>query len=443
MRITVLQRVALVLAAYFSNGSDANAVPAFADQTGLHCTGCHVGAFGPQLTPAGRAFKLGGYTLRTNSDALPVAAMAIASFVNTQKDQSAPPARDFGTNDNVALDQLSLFLAGGVGDHFGGFSQFTYDGVAKSVGWDNLDLRAVDTTKLFGADTTYGLSLNNNPGVQDVWATLPAWGFPFTSSALAPAPGASPLLDGTFAQNVAGLTAYAWWDNSLYAEAGAYRSLSRGTLRFLGADPSGTDLIDGVAPYARVAYQKDVGPHDIQVGAFAMLAHVFPGRDQSAQTTDRLRDFGADASYQFNSGKTLVTANARYIHEDQALNASRLLGLSTRPSDSLDETTMDASYYWDNTIGFTISHFLIRGTRDDLLYASNRTFKPDSDGFIFQIDGTPWGKDASPFGNWVNLRAGLQYTAYTQFDGASTNFDGRGANAADNNTLRIFLWLAF
>lgn len=440
----MLRYAALALTAYLSLASNARAVPAFADQTGLHCAQCHVGAFGPQLTVAGRAFKLGGYTLRTNPNAVPVAAMAIASFLDSQKDQSAPPAKNFATNDNVALDQLSLFLAGGVGNNFGGFSQFTYDGVGKSVGWDNLDLRAVNTTKLFGADTTYGLSLNNNPGVQDVWATLPAWGFPFTTSTIAPAPAGATLLDGTFAQNVIGLTAYVWWDNSLYAEAGAYRSLSRGTLRFLGVGPQGTDLIDGLAPYFRIAYQKDVGPYDIQVGSFALLGDVFPERDDSAETTDRLHDFGADASYQFNGDKNLVTANARFTHEDQGLHASKLLGLSTNGSNSLNGTTFDASYYWDNAIGFTISHFRTWGSRDNLLYASNRTFKPDSVGFTFQIDGTPWGKEeAAPFGNWVNLRVGLQYTVYTRFDGASSNFDGAGTNASDNNTVRLFLWLAF
>jgi hypothetical protein len=40
----------------------AHAVPAFAVQTGQPCTACHIGAFGPQLTPFGRAFKIGGYT---------------------------------------------------------------------------------------------------------------------------------------------------------------------------------------------------------------------------------------------------------------------------------------------------------------------------------------------------------------------------------------------
>src|SRR5215470_12586360 len=202
--VTIIRCVALALVAWLLAGSNARAVPAFADQTGLHCVQCHVGAFGPQLTPVGRAFKLGGYTLRTNWSAVPVALMAIGSFVNTQEKQPTPPAKNFARNDNAVLDQLSLFLAGGVGDHFGGFSQFTYDGVGKSFGWDNLDLRVVSTTKLFGGDTIYGLSLNNNPGVQDVWATLPAWGFPFTSSTLAPTPAVAPLLDGAFAQNVLG-----------------------------------------------------------------------------------------------------------------------------------------------------------------------------------------------------------------------------------------------
>jgi mono/diheme cytochrome c family protein len=38
----------------------AQAVPAFAQQTGRNCAACHVGGFGPQLTPFGREFKLGG-----------------------------------------------------------------------------------------------------------------------------------------------------------------------------------------------------------------------------------------------------------------------------------------------------------------------------------------------------------------------------------------------
>jgi hypothetical protein len=55
----------------------AAAVPAFAVQTGQACKTCHIGAFGPQLTPFGRQFKLNGYTLRAgDAFTLPVSAMA-------------------------------------------------------------------------------------------------------------------------------------------------------------------------------------------------------------------------------------------------------------------------------------------------------------------------------------------------------------------------------
>jgi hypothetical protein len=39
----------------------ALAVPAFAVQTSQPCATCHIGAFGPHLTPQGRDFKLHGY----------------------------------------------------------------------------------------------------------------------------------------------------------------------------------------------------------------------------------------------------------------------------------------------------------------------------------------------------------------------------------------------
>src|SRR6266404_4219031 len=40
---------------------------------------------------------------------------------------------------------------------------------------------------------------------------------------------------------------------------------------------------------------------------------------------------------------------------------------------------------------------------------------------------------------FANARVGLQYTVYTTYDGASTNYDGTGRNASDNNTLYLFL----
>src|SRR5580658_2005864 len=177
-------RFLLLGIALFVTAGNADAVPAFAAQTGQHCTACHVGGFGPQLTPLGREFKLEGYTMRSGTDfTAPISAMAVASYLQTAKDVAFPPAPNFGSNNNVALDKLSLFLAGGYGDHFGGLSEFTYFGGGSALAWDVLDLRAVDVATVDGQDVLFGLSLNNSPGVEDAWNTLPAWGFPYTRTA--------------------------------------------------------------------------------------------------------------------------------------------------------------------------------------------------------------------------------------------------------------------
>ncbi len=425
------------------SAAGARAVPSFAVQTGQPCNACHVGGFGPQLTPFGRDFKLGGYTARTNSFNLPVSAMAVASYMRTQKDQASAPAPGYGVNDNVALDQVSLFVAGGLGSHLGAFVQTTYDGVAKAFHWDNLDVRATTTATVAGAKMVLGLSLNNAPTVQDAFNTLPAWGYPYTASALAPRPGAAPLV-GSLAQNTLGLTAYAWINSSIYLEAGGYRSPTARLLNDFGVDPSSPGGIRGTAPYARIAYQKNYGDRNFEVGAFGMSANLNPGRDVSTGLGDHYTDLGVDASYQvFASNKDVFTLDARYTHEQQRLDASRALGAATNGRDSLEDLRFEGSYYWRNKIGLTVGAFDTWGSPDDLLYAANRTLRPDSSGVTLQIDGTPFGAGGSPFGPRFNMRVGAQYTAYMRFNGAGSNYDGLGANAAGANTLRVFMWVAY
>jgi hypothetical protein len=100
-------------------------VPSFVAQTGRPCEACHVGGLGPQLTPFGREFKLRGYTARAVSFKVPFAAFIQSSFTHTQKAQTPSPAPSFQAKDNIALDQISVFLAGGVGSHLGAFVQTT------------------------------------------------------------------------------------------------------------------------------------------------------------------------------------------------------------------------------------------------------------------------------------------------------------------------------
>ena len=432
----------------------ASAVPSFADQTGQPCQACHVGGFGPELTPFGREFKLGGYTLRTKAS-VPLAVAATASLTHTRKDQdptTLPPGHS--ANDNLTVDQVNFFVAGGVGQHFGGFVQATYDAVGNTWGWDDLDLRAVTTGHVLGKDAVFGLTINNSPTVQDVWNTTPAWGYPFTSSALAPAPGASALIDGALAQEVLGFTAYTWIDYQFYAEGGIYTTPAARTLNRLGADPlGGVGDIHGLAPYGRLAWQHGLAGGTAEVGAFAFKADINPLRDRTSGYTDHYSDVGVDASWQkaLASGNT-ISANLRYIHESSNLLASCELGMIGPGGDpncaktTLNEWNGMLGYSWHNKIGASLGAFSTFGTSNAALYAVNSgyaTTSPNSNGVTGQLDYTPWSAGNSPLGIRANVRLGVQYTAYGKFNGAWHNYDGAGANAADNNTLRFFTWVAF
>ena len=423
----------------------ARAVPAFAQQTGQPCRACHVGGFGPELTPFGREFKLGGYTLRAHAS-IPVAAMVIASATHTRKDQ-APPPEHLSGNDNLVLDQASVFLAGGIGQHFGGFAQVTYDGVARQWSWDNLDLRAVTKARILGQDSVLGLSVNNNPAVQDPWNTLPAWGFPFTDTSVSETPAAALLIDGSLAQNVVGTTAYGWIGHTVYVEAGGYTSPSRGTLSWLGADPFDPGSIQGVAPYGRVALQTKLGGGTFEVGASALKAALFPGRDRSSGMTDRYTDLGLDSSWQKTLGSDILSANVRYEHEHANLRASCTLGLIGDVGDPgcaryhLNEFRAAARYTWHDKVGLTVSPFSITGSRNENVFDGSGS--PDSNGVMGQVDYTLWPAGNSPLGPRVNARIGVQYTLYGKFNGRRRNFDGEGSNASDNDALRVFTWIAF
>jgi hypothetical protein len=422
----------------------ATAVPAFADQTGQPCQACHVGGFGPQLTTFGREFKLNGYTMRAKAFNIPLSAMAIASYTHTRADQ-VPPPDNLSPNDNVTLDQVGLFVGGGIGKHIGGLAQVTYDGIGHQWSWDNLDVRVVNQGKLFGKDATYGFDINNNPTVQDVFNTTPAWGFPYTGGAVAQTPGAATLIDGGLAQEVMGASAYLWFNHHLYAEAGGYSTPAAGTLTWLGADPIGLGDINGVAPYGRLAWQQDLGSGTVHLGAFALKAAINPGRDRSTGLTDHYSDIGVDASYMLPTARgDTFTVQARYTHEAQNLAAT--CSLNALPLDcahtSLGELRGDVAYSYRGKLGLTLAAITINGPSNTFLYSGPHA-RPDSDGVMGQIDYTPWGAGNGPLGPLVSLRVGAQYTAYGKFNGARYNFDGAGANATDNNAFRLFTWVAF
>src|SRR5215472_7743266 len=212
----VLAAFVVAAAAFLAIGiGPAEALPSYARQTGQPCASCHT-AF-PELTPFGRRFKIGGYTMGGGDwKGVPIAAMYMPSFTHTQSPQDAPPAPGLHTNDNLVSQQISGFIAGQLVGNVGSFIQVTGDPVGGTASLDASDIRYADTTKLFGQDLIWGLDANNSPTVEDPWNTTPAWGWPQISSTIAPAL-APPLthLEGSYTAIVGGGGPYIFWNDML------------------------------------------------------------------------------------------------------------------------------------------------------------------------------------------------------------------------------------
>jgi hypothetical protein len=440
--------VLLVAGGLLSTQSVAEAVPSFARQTGLPCAACHTNF--PQLTPLGRQFKMLGYEFAPAPPSVrQLSVMTVSSFTHTDTGQPGGAAQDFGANDNLAQDAVSLFYGGPIYGRLAAFIQATYDGIADHFALDNTDFRVAKLFTLGETPMILGLSLNNNPTVQDPWNTTPAWGFPFIASGLAPTPAAAAVIDGTLAQQVYGLSAYTLWNNLVYAEIGAYRNIDKGAKQALGVFDDTADVVDGFAPYWRVALQQSwQGGHYLSLGTYGLDAHTFPGGDESAGS-DRRTDWGVDLEYQLITRQHSVTLLATWIREDQRWHASQALGNTANARNTLNTARVTASYLYDLTYGGHVGYFATYGNKDPTLYApdpigGSRTGRPNSNGWILELDYLPFNKSGGPgFWPWFNPKFVVQYTIYTEFNGAGRDYDGSGRKASDNNTLFVAAWFAF
>jgi hypothetical protein len=467
----------------------ASALPSYARQTGQPCGTCHTDY--PALTPYGRRFKLLGYTIgggpyRTapfsrspsadfGSDvgALadyarggdspppaekgwvpPISAMAIIGYTHTQA-PLAPPVAPYQPNDNVILSPFSFFYAGAITDHIGAFAQVTYNappagGFGDQFGhtwtWDNTDIRFADVRTIGGVEVIYGITANNNPTVQDVWNTTPAWTFPYAVSTIASTPATHTLIDGTFAAHVGSVGAYTYVNNMFYLEGSTYRTLDFNTQNALGVDPfASPGQFDGVAPYWRVAFEPHWNDHWLMLGTFGMFAKVHPWVDTTSTSSatlplgDSFTDFGYDAQYQYQGRNFWLTLRGSYIREFQKLDASFASGAAANPTDTLNTLRLQGSLALggDNKVVLTAQHFGTWGTPDALLYSSLASGNsPNSNGWITEIAYIPFGASFAPGWPWANLRLGLQYTWYDKFDGTTVG-------AHSNDTLFLHAWMAF
>jgi hypothetical protein len=436
----------------------AYAIPSYARQTGFPCKSCHY--MPPELTPLGRAFKLNGYTMagkptvtspgKGNEGALnilesfPLSVLFDTSFTSLRSPQPVPQSGG-GTapSQNGSFEfpqQASLFLAGAWSTHVGSFVQVTYSSQGDHFTWDNSDIRYANATKLFKKDLAFGITLNNNPTLEDLWNSTPAWGFPWVSSDWAPTPNAGALINGGLAQDVAGIGMYAMWDNHLYLAGTIYRSAH------IGASQPNTGAnqpinIRGVAPYWRVAWQQNSKNNNLEIGTYGI--HMKSTPQAITGLEDSYTDWAADFQYdrtipQFRGD--VLSIRGTYIRENSSLVATA----SNNPGDllirhHLNTVQANAEYHLGDKYSATIGYFNVTGTPDPFLFppgpvtGNANNGDPRSNGFIANVSWWPV----------QNIGLTFQYTGYTRFNGAGTNYDGAGRNAGSNNTLYLLARFVF
>lgn len=314
-----------------------------------------------------------------------------------------------------------------------------YDDAARQIGWDDLDLRYSRVGSLFGAETVYGVSFNNDPTVTDLWNSTSVWGYPYMASTLAPTPTTT-LVEGTLGSQVIGLNPYIYWNRLIFADVGFYRTFSPRMDTTLGADPAFSS-IKGVTFYWRLAVEPKWGRNAWEFGTFGLAANLNPGR-VTGFGTDHTTDVGFDSQYQFLGTQDSITVKGSWITENQNLTASQALGNTTNGHDHLRSLHADITYFFENTYGGTIQYFTIDGSGDPNAYGGTYS-SPNSKGVSFELNYIPFSDGGPAFWPWMNVKFGAQYTLYTQFSGGTRNYDGNGRSAANNNTLYLYSELAF
>ncbi len=409
---------------------------------GMECSGCH--AVLPELNAFGRVFKARGYALGNALDDekfpldLPLSAAMVASVNSIANTTNVEPDM-IPRNGQLSLQQASACYGGRIAGDFGALAQIYYDGIEKSWGFEMIDLRYANSATLpGGSEMVWGLTLNNNPSLADLYNSTPMWGFPHVMGEAGVMPP-TVLLDNTLFGQVGGVGGYGYWNSTVYAEFALYGTTNSGFMRPLGWGFAKEDIVKNAAPYWRLAVERTWGAHMVEVGTLGLVANVYPDPQNLGTPTNRFTDYGFDAQYQFDSDPHIVTAHALWIRERQNWNASFAMGATSNPSDTLTMARVDVHYYYQRRYGIGVQRFATTGDNDQLKYDTGEPVtgsaagSPSTRGWVFEVDYLPV--------NWIKI--GLRYMVYNQFNGANTNYDGFGRNAKDNNATYFYAWFLF
>ena len=364
----------------------ARTMPDIIRQIARPCPGCYLGAFGPPLEAYGHRF-------RQTEDVAPkrnVPPAAVTLFTNGGDAHWLAPRQMIGTG------QTSLFGAPPISQNTAAFLTPDVGSMIPGVRAEGGDPGFAWTFSRFDPGTGSDGSINERPWMRDRWNTEQISSFPVSRLASEAISGAATLVDDASS----------------------------------GFGPAvGTSWVQGTTLYGRVAVQKDLERHFLQIGTYGLQARVIPGGSHVADTTDTFSGVAANANQQFmvNAGgpaHAAVTPGARSLDTSYRVLGSGGFG-------SFDGYLGDASGSVGDTITESNRYFRAAGSIDTIQY-----FWPgghrNSASVITGVASIPWGRFETPV-HFLNLRFAAQYVAHTEFNGTARN-------ASANNALYLSLW---
>lgn len=266
------------------------------------------------------------------------------------------------------------------------------------------------------------------PAIQNLWSSGP------------PAPHYRSLTSaGSFSESPGSLSfdigRYdAMWNDIWFGETAAYGGLARdlervSSMRALGG-------ADGSAvPYGRLTLARQFfdGQDRVALGGYGLHVNVQPTAI-SGFGDDGYTDVAADATWRWTAHperpvSDAFTAHVLVLHEGESLMASNAVFGASR-NDELTVLRADIAYSWGGPLSPSIQYFQITGTSDPVRLGT-LDGSPDSKGWIAEMNYVPRPDSALAR---LHVRVGLQFIAYSQFDGAT---DG----ASSNNAVLLHLTL--
>jgi hypothetical protein len=447
------------------------ALPSFSRQTGKNCAACHLNV--GELTPAGRQFKLMGYS--AGDYVLPLSVVGVLSDTRIGSTASSANAQiNLPKNGQVIPEAASAFIAGKFYEDFGGNIKWTLNAantnpLFNSQGVQNgtkvgsdvfLDASEIRYTGKFLAgnqSVVLGVTLNNAPSVQDLWNTMTVNSYPYRTSGLLSAWGIgqfgpATLIDGGLNSQVTGVGVYTMVNESLYAEFTAYTPFSSSLSAVSLAGPLNR-VSKPINPYWRLAYNPVRGADSFMLGTFGMVATLSNDANVPGSSGGKYTDIGFDLGYQHITDVHSWTAQMTYITEQVNWDSLAVVNNNHDNSRShLNTFKARVSYDYQRRSGANVFSFYTDGSTDNNYWAFNQNpnvvtgacnqnnsqlafcsanGSPRTSGYGFELYYVP-----APY-----LHIALQQTFYSNFLGGTTFYDNSSGNvraAKDNNLTYLY-----